>query len=196
MRRAGAPLAGLVLAALALTQAGCTTAIIVTYQTLSDERTVREQHEDARIMGTIKDELATRSGVGSALQIHVFSHAGRVVLAGIVEPGSTLGTEAVAVARGVEGVRRIETVFLPARPSYPRDLTISLKLDARIVADLELRRSQLDWTVLAGTVVLTGVVDSVLKAKKVVDHAWSIDNVTAVRSFIQVRPSAPGREPR
>ncbi len=86
-------------------------------------------------------------------------------------------------------------MFLPRRPSYPRDLTISLKLDARIVADLELRRTQLDWTVLAGTVVLTGVVDSVLKAKKVVEHAWSIDHVTAVRSFVQVRPPRK-REPR
>jgi osmotically-inducible protein OsmY len=86
-------------------------------------------------------------------------------------------------------------VFLPRRPSYPRDLTISLKLDARIVADLELRRTQLDWTVLAGTVVLTGVVDSPLKATKVVEHARSIYHVTAVRSFVQVRP-ARKREPR
>jgi osmotically-inducible protein OsmY len=186
---------GLALAALALVQTGCTTAIIVAYQTLSDERTVQEQHDDARIMGTIKDELAARSGVGTALQVHVFTHGGRVVLAGIVEPGSTLDAEAVAVARGVQGVRGVDTVFLPRRPSYPRDLTISLKLDARIVADLELRRTQLDWTVLAGTVVLTGIVDSPLKAKKVVEHAWSIDHVTAVRSFVQVRP--PGkRAPR
>ena len=40
---------GLALAALALAQTGCTTAIIVAYQTLSDERTVQEQHDDARI---------------------------------------------------------------------------------------------------------------------------------------------------
>jgi osmotically-inducible protein OsmY len=184
------------LATLALAQTGCTTAVVVAYQTLSDVRTVQEQHEDARIMGTIKDQLASKSGVGTALQIHVFSHAGRVVLAGIVEPGSKLGVEASGIARSVEGVRRIDTVFLPMRPSYPRDLTVSLKLDAKIVADLDLRRAQLDWTVLAGTVVLTGVVDSSEKAKRAVDHAWSIDHVTAVRSFIQVRPPAKKREPR
>ena len=183
------------LAALALSQTACTTAIVVAYQTLSDERTFQEQHEDARIMGTIKDDLANRRGVGSALQIHVFSHLGRVVVAGIVEPKSTLGSEAVAVARAVPGVRRVDTVFVPSRPSYPRDLTISLKLDAKIVADLDLRRTQLEWTVLAGTVVLTGVVDAADKAARAIQHARSIDNVIAVRSFIQVRPPKK-REPR
>ena len=177
------------LVALTLAPTGCTTAVIVTYQVLSDVRTVQEQHDDARIMGTIKDQLATKTGVGSALQIHVFAHLRRVVLAGIVEPGSRLGADAVAIARGVEGVDRIDTVYLPSRASYPRDLTISLKLDARIVADLELRRSQIEWTVLGGTVVLSGVVDSAEKARRLVDHAWSIDDVLAVRSFVQVRPA-------
>jgi osmotically-inducible protein OsmY len=194
VRRGAAAFAAL--APLALAHAGCTTAVIVAYQTLSDVRTVHEQHEDARIIGTMYDQLATRAGVGSALQIHVFSHVGRVVLAGIVEPGSKMGAEAIAVARTVEGVRRVDTVFLPERPSYPRDLTISLKFDAKLVADLELRRTQLDWTVLAGTVVVTGVVDSPLKAQKVLNHARSIDNVTSVRSFIQVRPPTDKREPR
>jgi osmotically-inducible protein OsmY len=184
------------LAALALVQTGCTTAVIVAYQTLSDVRTMQEQHEDARIMGTIKDQLATQSGVGTALKMHVFSHLGRVVLAGIVEPGSTLGADAVGVARGVEGVRKIDTVFLPARPSYPRDLTVSLKLDAKLIADLELRRAQIEWTVLGGTVVLSGLVDSPEKVKRVVAHAWSIDNVTAVRSYIQVRRPTKTRELR
>ena len=184
------------LAALALTQTACTTAIVLAYQTLSDERTLQEQHDDARIMGTIKDDLANKRGVGSALQIHVFSHLGRVVVAGIVEQGSTLGADAVAVARAVPGVRRVDTVFVPARPSYPRDLTIGLKLDAKILADLDLRRTQLEWTVLAGTVVLTGVVDDSDKAARAVQHAKSIDNVTTVRSFIQVRPPTKKREPR
>jgi len=184
------------LGALALTQTGCTTAIIVAYQTLTDVRTLQEQHEDARIMGTIKDDLANRRGVGSALQIHVFSHLGRVVVAGIVEPGSTLGADVIAVARAVPGVRRVESVFLPARPSYPRDLTISLKLDAKIVADLDLRRTQIEWTVLAGTVLLMGVVDDAAKAARVVQHAKSIDHVVAVRSFIQVRPPTKTRERR
>jgi osmotically-inducible protein OsmY len=181
---------------LALAQTSCTTAIVVAYQTLTDVRTLEEQHDDARIMGTIKDTLATKQGVGSALQVHVFSHLGRVVVAGIVESRSPMATDAVAVARAVPGVRKVDTVFLPARPSYPRDLTISLKLDAKIVTDLELRRTQLEWTVLAGTVVLTGVVDDPAKAARAVEHARSIDNVTAVRSFIQVRPPTKKREPR
>jgi osmotically-inducible protein OsmY len=184
------------LAALALVQAGCTTAIIVAYQTMTEIRTVQEQHEDIRMLGTIKDELATKAGVASALQIHVFSYLGRVVLAGIVEPGSTMGQEAVAIARRVEGVRKVDTYFLPRRPSYTRDLTISLKLETRIVTDLELKVSQLDWTVLGGHVVLVGLVDSDDKVKRLVEHARSIDNVIAVRSWLQVRAPVKKREPR
>ena len=184
------------LAALALAQTSCTTAVVIAYQTLTDVRTLEEQHNDQRIMGTIKDNLATKQGVGSALQVHVFSHLARVVVAGIVEPRSPLAADAVAVARDVPGVRKVDTVFLPARPSYPRDLTVSLKLEAKIVADLELRRTQLEWTVLAGTVVLTGVVDHADKAARAVQHARAIDNVAAVRSFIQVRPPTKKREPR
>jgi osmotically-inducible protein OsmY len=183
-----------VLAALALSHTACTTTLVVAYQTLTDVRTMEEQTDDARIMGTIKDQLATKQGVGSALQVHVFAHLGRVVVAGIVPPAAPLATDAVAVARAVPGVRKVDTVFIPIRPSYPRDLTVSVKLDAKIVADLELRRSQLEWTVLGGTVVLTGVVDDPAKAARAVQHAKSIDNVTAVRSFIQVRLPTKKRE--
>ena len=185
-----------VLATLALSQTACTTTLVVAYQTLTDVRTMEEQTDDARIMGTIKDQLATKQGVGSALQVHVFAHLGRVVVAGIVPAASPLATDAVAVARAVPGVRKVDTVFVPIRPSYPRDLTVSLKLDAKIVADLELRRSQIEWTVLGGTVVLTGVVDDPAKVARVVEHAKSIDNVTAVRSFIQVRLPTKKRESR
>jgi osmotically-inducible protein OsmY len=185
-----------VLAVLAVSQTACTETIILAYQTLTDVRTMEEQTDDARIMGTIKDQLATKQGVGSALEIHVFAHLGRVVVAGVVAPTSRLALDAVAVARAVPGVRKVDTVFVPSRPSYPRDLTINLKLDAKIVRDLELRRSQLEWTVLGGTVVLTGVVDHPDKAARAVQHAKSIDNVTAVRSFIQVRLPTKKREPR
>ena len=184
------------LATVALSQTACTTTLVVAYQTLTDVRTMEEQTDDARIMGTIKDQLATKQGVGSALQVHVFAHLGRVVVAGIVPPASPLAADAVAVARAVPGVRKVDMVFVPIRPSYPRDLTVSLKLDAKIVADLDLRRSQLEWTVLGGTVVLTGVVDDPGKVARAVAHAKSIDNVTAVRSFIQVRPPTKKREPR
>jgi osmotically-inducible protein OsmY len=185
-----------VIAALALLQTGCTTTLLVAYQTLSEVRTMEEQTEDYRILGTIKDELAHKNGVGSALQVHVFSYLGRVVLAGVVEPGSPVGTDAVAIARKVEGVRKIDTFFIPARPSYSRDLTISLKFDAKVIADLELRRSQIDWTVLAGTVIVVGLVDSDEKVKRAIEHAKSIDNVVAVRSYIQVRLPTTKREPR
>ena len=185
-----------VLAVLALSHTACTTTLVVAYQTLTDVRTMEEQTDDARIMGTIKDQLATKQGVGSALQVHVFAHLGRVVVAGIVPVRSLLAADAVAVAHAVPGVRKVDVVFIPVRSSYPRDLTISLKLDGKIVADFELRRSQLEWTVLDGTVVLTGVVDDPAKAARAVEHAKSIDNVTAVRSFIQIRQPTKRREPR
>jgi hyperosmotically inducible protein len=162
--------------------AGCTTI----YQSATEERSVGEQADDTRLKVTIQKRLLD-SGAKTLAAIDVFCHLGVVVLTGVVEPGSTVGADAVRIARGVEGVRRVETVFVPARPSRTSDLGISAKLKAKVVGDTGLLASQVDWSVLAGTVVLVGVVDRQEKIDRVVAHARGIDGVANVRSFVQVK---------
>ena len=80
---------------------------------------------------------------------------------------------------------------MPSRPSLLSDYAIKLKVNARVVADWDLRLSQISLSVLAGNVVLVGVVDREDKAKKMLAHARATGGVVAVKSFIQVAAPAP-----
>ena len=176
---------GLVLVT-ALALAGCVTVASTAYQSATDERSVAAQADDTAIAVKIRKGLLD-SGVKNLLALDVFSQQGVVVLAGVVEPGSKAGEQGVAIARGVAGVRRVETYFLPGQPSKVSDFAISAKLKARVVGDGDLKASQVDWSVIAGHVVLVGVVDRQAKIDAAVRHARAIDGVQAVRSFIQLK---------
>jgi osmotically-inducible protein OsmY len=101
---------------LALLLAGCTTIASQAYSSATDERSLAVQAEDTKIATKIKKGLLD-TGAKNLLAIDVFCHQGLVVLAGVVEPGSNAGQQAVTIARGVEGVRRVETYYLPSRAS-------------------------------------------------------------------------------
>lgn len=167
---------------LALLLAGCTTI----YQSATEERSVGEQVDDTKLKATIQKRLLD-SGVKTLSAVDVFCHLGLVVLTGVIEPGSKVGEQAVTIARGVEGVRRVETYFVTSRPSRTSDIGISAKLKTKVVADTGLRASQVDWSVLAGNVVLVGVVDRPEKVDQVIRHARTIDGVVGVKSFMQVK---------
>jgi osmotically-inducible protein OsmY len=164
---------------------GCTTALYVTYEVTTDQRSFETQHLDTGIAGTIKARLL-ESDVKGTGWIEVYCRRGVVVLTGVVERGSPAEREALAVARRVEGVKRVETFFVPSRPSLMSDYAIKLKINARVVADWDLRLSQVSTSVLAGNVVLVGVVDREDKVKKLLAHARATGGVVAVKSFIQV----------
>jgi len=97
--------------------------------------------------------------------------------------------EAVAVAHRVEGVKRVETYFVPSRPSWASDFTIQMKINAWMILDWNLKASQVSTSVLAGHVVLVGVVDHADKVKKILDYARATGGGVVVKSFIQVAPS-------
>jgi osmotically-inducible protein OsmY len=173
---------------LALLLNGCITAAAwTTYEVATDERTVERQHLDTEIAITIKTRLL-ESPVEGTGWVEVYCRRGVVVLAGVIERGSPAAREAVAVARRVGGVQRVETYFVPARPSVLSDYAIKLKLNARLVVDWDIRLSQVSTSVLAGHVVLVGVVDSAEKARKILGHAQATGGVVAVKSFIQIAP--------
>ena len=71
----------------------------------TDERSVGKQTDDAGIWGRIKNDLL-HSDVKGTDSISVFCRNGVVVLAGIVANGSQAGTEAVKIARQVQGVKK------------------------------------------------------------------------------------------
>jgi len=176
------------LAFVALLLTGCTATVYTSYQIATDQRSFETQHLDTGIAGTIKAHLL-ESHVKGAGWVEVYCRRGVVVLVGVVERGSAVDREAVAVAHRVEGVKRVETYFVPSRPSWVSDYAIKLKISARMVMDWDLRESQVSTSVMAGHVVLVGVVDHADKVKKILDHARATGGVVVVKSFIQVASS-------
>ncbi len=170
---------------LAALLAGCLTVAKTGYETATDERSLATQKADTQIVLSTKKNFLESSvkGLGG---LDVFCRNGVVVLAGVVEPGSPARSEAVNIARRVEGVKGVETYFVPNRPSALNDFTIKQKINAKLVGDTDLKAGQVDMSVLAGHVVLVGVVDRREKIEKIIAHARSIDGVVAVKSFIQV----------
>ena len=165
---------------LGLALIGCETVLKVA----TEERPISVIVDDATI--TVKIKTAFLDSVVEALALTVFCHQGLVVLAGAV-PDPKVGERAVAVARAVEGVRRVETYFVPSQPAPFSDLGITAKIKAKIIGDMDLRVAQVDMAVIAGHAVLTGVVDRREKIDRIVRHARSVDGVVAVKSFLQLK---------
>ena len=168
--------------------AGCTTVASTAYSSATEERTVAEQASDTRISTAVRKRVLDVDSK-SAVTLDVFTHLGQVVIAGVAPPESPIRQQAPGLARGVEGVKRVDTYWVAAQPSKTSDYTITAKLKAKIVGDGDLKASQVDFTVLGGHVVLTGLVDRQAKVDEIVRHARSIEGVVAVRSFVLVRPA-------
>jgi osmotically-inducible protein OsmY len=60
-------------------------------------------------------------------QISLFCRNGIVVLAGVVVNGSQAGTEAVRIAHQVQGVKKVETYFLPSQQHLKNKVFFSIK---------------------------------------------------------------------
>jgi len=60
------------------------------------------------------------------------------------------------------------------------------KHKAKIVADRELKSAQVEIAVIAGHVVLAGLVDSQAKIDRFVGHAQEVEGVVDVTPFIQL----------
>jgi osmotically-inducible protein OsmY len=95
------------------------------------------------------------------------------------------GEEAVRLARETLDVRRVETYFVPDRPSWASDFAIKEKIRAMLVADPTLVSGRVDIAVYGGHVVLVGVVDSRARADAFIADARAVSGVVTVRSFIQ-----------
>jgi osmotically-inducible protein OsmY len=180
----------LVLLALLGGLAGCnpyvaaTSVVRETYGTATDLRSVSTQESDTKIEAQIKAALLA-SPVKGTSGIDVFCRQGIVLLAGIVPPGSAAGQDAVKIARATAGVKRVETYFVPKRPSWTDDFEIKEQIRALLVADPSLISGRVDIGVYAGHAVLVGVVSSAQQAEQFVAKARSVSGVVSVTSFIQ-----------
>jgi osmotically-inducible protein OsmY len=167
--------------------AGCAPyalAVKETYNVATDPRSVLTQATDTEAEVQIKAALVA-SPVRGTSGIDVYCRQGVVLLAGVVPPGSQAGQAAVQIARQTPGVRRVETYFVPSRPSWESDIAIKEQIRATLIADPALVSGRVDIAVYAGHVVLVGVVDSRANVQKFISDASSVPGVVSVTSYIQ-----------
>lgn len=160
------------------------TSCVTAYKVATEERPLSTFVDDQVI--TTKIRKGFLDTVPEALTLRVFCHGGRVVLAGVVADPK-IGERAVEAARAVEGVEGVKTYFLPEQPARFQDLKITAKIKAKIIGDMALRVSQVDMAVIAGHVILAGIVDGQEKIDQIVHHARSVDGVVAVKSFLSLK---------
>jgi osmotically-inducible protein OsmY len=82
-------------------------------------------------------------------------------------------------------VKKVETFFVNARPSWTDDFEVKEKIRALMVADPTLISGRVDIGVYAGHVVLVGVVPSSEKGRQFEADARSVSGVASVTSFMQ-----------
>jgi len=111
---------------LALLLSGCFGMATKGYDVATDQRSVGKQAGDAEIWGQIKKDLL-QSSVNGTDQISLFCRNGIVVLAGVVANGSQAGTETVRIAHQVQGVKKVETYFLPSQQHLKNKVFFSIK---------------------------------------------------------------------
>jgi osmotically-inducible protein OsmY len=172
---------------LILALAGCAPYVLAvreTYEVATDPRSVLTQATDTQAEVQIKAALLA-SPVNGTSGIDVYCRQGVVVLVGVVPPGSQAGQAAVAIARQTPGVKRVETYFVPSRPSWESDIAIKERIRAVLIADPALVSGRVDIAVFAGHVVLVGVVNSQASVQKFISDARSVPGVVDVTSYIQ-----------
>ena len=168
---------------LALLLAGCAGQV---YSAATDDRKLSDQGADARICSSIRSSLLAKES-GSLTVLDVFCHNQLVVLVGALPPNYKLAVDAVAVAKATSGVKRVETYYVAKPAQDTGDTGIALKVKAKLIADTSMTTAGTDLTVVAGNVVLVGVVEDRAKADKIVAHARSVEGVKSVKSFLQVK---------
>src|SRR5262249_30073597 len=80
---------------------------------------------------------------------------------------------------------RVETYFVPARPSWESHIALKERIRAVLIADPALVSGRVDIAVFAGHVVLVGVVNSQARVQKFISDARSVTGVVDVPSYRQ-----------
>jgi len=141
---------------------------------------------DAKICGSIRSALLARDS-GSLSVLDVLCHHQLVIIAGALPPDYKPAVEAVHIATKTPGVRRVETYFVPKPAHDTGDAAIAARIKIALARDPGTSIAGADLTVIAGTVVLVGMVDNQTEADRIAANAGSVVGVKSVKSFIQIK---------
>ncbi|MCF6248662.1 MAG: BON domain-containing protein [Desulfobacula sp.] len=170
-----------------LTLSGCGAAVIggagyTGYKGSTDERSAGTILDDMTIFTTIKTKMIGDEFV-KARNIDVDVLNGVVYLIGVVESASQKRM-AVDIARGVEGVRRVEDQLVIGKTSAGQilnDTILTSKIRTALLKDPDIRSFNIDVDTNNNTVTLTGMVSSYTEKDKVL---YIVQNVVGKRQVI------------
>jgi hyperosmotically inducible protein len=155
----------------------------------SSEENVAAQAEDHRLKMRMRETIAA-SDPQKVIDVTPYAYMGHAYLVGFVGDRSEADALVTRV-RSIEDVRSVDT-YLAAKPadrSVADDLEIKGKVKAALATDPEQRITQIEIEVLAGHVVLLGVVRSPETVADAGRRASSVGGVTAVTNFLLVPES-------
>jgi osmotically-inducible protein OsmY len=153
----------------------------------TDGRVPGDPAADAKVCASIRSKLRAQTP-GSLSVLSVLCHNQVVVIAGALPPDYKPAAEAVHIATKTPGVRRVETFFVPKAAQDTSDSAIAARIKIALAGDAGTSTAGTDLTVVAGTVVLVGMVDDQAKADRIIANAGSVAGVKGVKSFIQLKP--------
>lgn len=152
----------------------------------TDGRALGDHALDAKICGSIRSALLARDS-GALSVLHILCNNQLVVIAGALPRDYKLAAEAVHIATKTPGVGRVETFFVPKAAQDTSDSAIAARIKIALAGDAGTSTAGADLTVVAGTVVLVGMVDDQAKADRIIANAGSVAGVKSVKSFIQLK---------
>ena len=197
--------AGLVLSlAGSLSLAGCADAIVgaatTTGLAVAEERTVENAVKDLTIQAELnhlffQDDLALYNDVSLSVV------EGRVLLKGRVpthEDRDRAGWVARQATRVREVINELQVTGEGGILDYAKDRWISLKLDTRLLLDLDILSVNYDVATVNGTVYLIGIAQDEDELKQVEAHARGVDGVKRVVSHVIMKddPRRPAPDAR
>jgi len=178
---------------LLLLMIGCAPAVIGAgatggYKVVTDERSVGRIWKDSNITtkinaGLIKDPMV------KTRKIDIDTIDGHVILTGIVQTEKE-AQRAVAIARRVPGVKKITRNIQVGSRSFGQavdDQLLGNRIKAKLIAEPGIRSLNIDVDVAKRVVTLSGIVDSLVQKRKIIEITKTTPRIIKVVDFIKVK---------
>lgn len=163
---------------------GCTV-----YDVAVEERSVGTYADDEAITFQIEKEFLNDKTV-KYLDYDASSYEGHVYIVGEYESRAQVD-RAVAIAKGVKGVRTVTTYLLPKNPNdhcgTTDNLAIYGRLKKTLVADKDIWSTNVEIKTIQCNVILLGIVGSMSEREKIIDYAGKTKGVRKVKSYLKIK---------
>jgi hyperosmotically inducible protein len=157
------------------------------YGVAVEERKASTIAADTTITTTIGKRFLEDSDM-KVFDVSAYCYNGHVYLVGEYDSAKQK-EKAVEIAKGVEGVKSVQTYILPKKKDDTCGISDSLRIraevNAKLIADKEIWSTNIDIKVVQCNVILLGIVKSEKEIKKAIAHAGGVEGVRSVTSYLK-----------